>query len=328
MLNITVDGGGTKLLVLVFDENHKPLAVGRGLSVNLLFATPENVNNTIVSCINDVMEQIPDNYKESGNIVFENAYITMVGSTHILQDYLLTRSTVKNIRQFSEGETGIFAGALSDSGLLALAGTGSDCFLVKAGHTYSTIGGWGAVLGDEGSGYYLGREALIAAIRSFDKRGPKTIIEDIIVEDWKLKRMWELVKIYSSPTQRRDVALATKSLSKAIKLGDEVAINIVKKAAAELALQAITLLKREPAVMTMKMTVSGGAWKTSKIMINSFVELVKNNYPEIEFVYPHFEPVISGVIYDILKNKETIDEFTLNKLKKEFNEYVFRTDDD
>jgi N-acetylglucosamine kinase-like BadF-type ATPase len=327
MLNITVDGGGTKLLALVFDENHKPLAVGRGLSVNTLFATPEDVKNTIISCINDVLEQIPENYKMSGKIIFENAYITMVGSTHILQDYLQTRSIVKNIRGFSEGETGLFAGALSDNGLLALAGAGSDCFLVKDGHSYSMIGGWGAVLGDEGSGYYLGRETLIAAIRSFDKRGPKTLIEDIIAEDWKLGRMWELTKIYSSPTQRRDVALATKSLSKAIKLGDAVAISIVKKAAAELALQATTLLKRENIRIPLKMTVAGGAWKTTRIMINSFVELVKKDYPETEFVYPHFEPVISGVIFDILKNKP-IDEVTLNKLKTDFSNYIFKTDDD
>ena len=328
MLNITVDGGGTKLLVLVFDEKYTLLAVGKGLSVNALFATQEDVKKTIISCINDVINQIPDSYKEDGNIVFENAYITMVGSSHIFYDYLKTRSTVKNSKLFSEGETGLLAGALTDSGLLALAGTGSDCFLVNKGHAYSMIGGWGAVLGDEGSGYYLGRETLIATIRSFDKRGPKTILEDIIFKDWKLERMWDLVKIYSSPTQRRDVALATKSLSKAIKLGDEVAIKIIKHAATELALQATTLLKRAIVQMPLKMTVSGGAWKTSRIMIDSYVSLVKKDYPEIEFVYPHFEPVISGVIYDIFKNDKIIDDILLKKLENNFNDYIFKTDDD
>jgi hypothetical protein len=62
-------------------------------------------------------------------------------------------------------------------------------------------------------------------------------------------------------------------------------------------------------------------------MIESFVELVKKDYPETEFVYPHFEPVISGVIYDILKNR-LIDVVTLNKLKTDFSNYIFKTDDD
>ena len=81
--------------------------------------------------------------------------------------------TVGGHALYGEGETAL-AAAGAAYGIVAQAGTGSDAFLVQPGGQMS-IGGWGYIFGDEGSGYDIGERTLRAAIHAFDGRGPKTL---------------------------------------------------------------------------------------------------------------------------------------------------------
>src|SRR4030095_12707011 len=74
------------------------------------------------------------------------------------------------------------AGAPRQPGGGIISGTGSISYGRHARGEAARSGGWGYVLGDEGSGYWIGRAALRAVLREADKRGPETSLTEMLLE--------------------------------------------------------------------------------------------------------------------------------------------------
>ena len=74
------------------------------------------------------------------------------------------------VDEVGEYSLGLYAACLQKEAVIAISGTGSGVFYVREKAAGYGVGGWGALISDEGSGYYLGRLAALAAIRSYEKR--------------------------------------------------------------------------------------------------------------------------------------------------------------
>lgn len=121
------------------------------------------------------------------------------------------------------------------AGVALVAGTGSSAFGVGADGRSATVGGWGYLFGDEGSGYELGRLALRAVSHAADGRGPATALTDRILGALDLAEPPELLRrLYPAPPASEVAALASHVLG-AAEDGDAVARRLVADTAAELA---------------------------------------------------------------------------------------------
>ncbi len=122
-----------------------------------------------------------------------------------------------------------------EPGVLIYAGTGSVAFTIdKKGHPVR-VGGWGYLLGDEGAGYWIGREAIRAAmllIDSYEKPKGKSL------EAMTLKALnasdWEGVKSFVYGKDRSEIAALSKVVAESALNGDEKAVAIIKEAARHL----------------------------------------------------------------------------------------------
>jgi N-acetylglucosamine kinase-like BadF-type ATPase len=131
-------------------------------------------------------------------------------------------------------------------GVLVLAGTGSLAYGVNAAGQSALVGGWGYLLDDAGSGYWIGIRALAAVAQAADGRGPQTALASVLLEMLHLDKALDLVPwLYLSDTARiRAVAqLAPLVLDQAAR-GDLVAQLIVTRAVAELTHAAQTVMRR------------------------------------------------------------------------------------
>lgn len=135
-----------------------------------------------------------------------------------------------------------YLGALGDSrGAVIAAGTGSVTLAVGASEVVR-IDGWGYIMGDAGSGYWLGREALVAVMRAFDGRGPATALTGVVAADFP-----DLAQAYVDLQRDPDRIRRTASYAAHVaRLAgtDDVARGICDAAAAELALAVATGLRR------------------------------------------------------------------------------------
>jgi len=136
-----------------------------------------------------------------------------------------------------------FLGALGDRhGAVVAAGTGVVTLAVGESDT-ARVDGWGWIMGDAGSGYWIGREALDAVMRAYDGRGPATALTDAAVSRWP-----DLTQAYMALQADHDrvrvVASLAREVAEAADAGDQVARDIARRAAHELAHSARTAVGR------------------------------------------------------------------------------------
>ncbi|MBM3953282.1 MAG: N-acetylmuramic acid 6-phosphate etherase [Planctomycetes bacterium] len=128
-----------------------------------------------------------------------------------------------------------------------IAGTGSIAVARAADGTLDRAGGWGAVFGDEGSGWWVGREALAAVTAAADGRGRNTALTARLLSRYGVDRPGLLAAALSGPALPRDrVAAAAIDVVAAAAAGDGVAVRILEAAATELAALVLAVERRRP----------------------------------------------------------------------------------
>ena len=301
MYYVTADGGGTKLIAILYDENFNILSVGRAGGTNLNFRSLEDIRadmkKAAEECAGGKTDQI------------ESADFVIVGPKEEFTTALSGAAKLKNHTVLNEGQAALMAGTGEKYGLLALAGTGSDVFLLQSDHN-DFIGGWGSVLGDEGGGFDVGMQSLRAAIYAEDGRGEKTLLLPLIKEEWKLDKLWDMVeKVYHTNDQRRLVASVTRVTAKAAAMGDEIALELYRKAAYEIWRLTRVVLEKNNGHIEGKICTSGGVWKGSPVMYEEYVRLVKNEFPDAEIVKPVFDPCIGGMVWRAIERGIKKEEY-------------------
>lgn len=130
----------------------------------------------------------------------------------------------------------LVAGIGHQPGIVIVAGTGSIAYGRNAAGAAARAGGWGYVLGDEGSGYWIGRVALRAVVREADGRGPATLLTPKVLAHFGLSRASDLVhEVYGPGVRPSDIAALARHVQAAWEEGDQVAGAILDQGARELA---------------------------------------------------------------------------------------------
>ncbi|MFT4470873.1 N-acetylglucosamine kinase [Arthrobacter sulfonylureivorans] len=122
------------------------------------------------------------------------------------------------------------------TGIGVVAGTGSSVWGVNDAGEEARAGGWGHLLGDEGSGYWLGREAVRHALSRLDAGLQPDRLTALLLADCGLRKPVDLIAMFHSPqTDRRFWADKSRVVVAAAEEGEEPAAGIIDRAAADLA---------------------------------------------------------------------------------------------
>ncbi len=127
-----------------------------------------------------------------------------------------------------------FAALGAEIGAVLVAGTGSVAFGRTSDSRMVRQGGFGWQMGDEGAGYWIGREALRAMGLGVDGRGPATELQAGIMTTIGAPTVRDAVG-WSTVASPREVASLTRTVVSVAKAGDAVATDILTRAASELA---------------------------------------------------------------------------------------------
>jgi N-acetylglucosamine kinase-like BadF-type ATPase len=155
------------------------------------------------------------------------------------------------------------AGARDSPAVVIISGTGSIVYGRNASGEAARAGGWGHMIGDEGSGYWIGREALSAVMRAFDGRGPATRLTAAILSHLNVNDESRLPRIvYDREVPRMTVAAVGPMVQEAADQGDAVARRVLERAVDELVLAAQSVASRlEMRGDEFTFFLSGGAFR-------------------------------------------------------------------
>ena len=152
-LYLTVDGGGSKLIAVLYDDGLTEICRARSGGVNPTQNPLPSVKEHIADCVSQLAPHLG---------IIECADEVIAGRRELFEEELSAKTEVRRFRPIGEPQAGLFAGACRLNGLVAISGTGSDVFLIQNGKVVCTVGGWGPVMGDQGSGAWIGLQALRA----------------------------------------------------------------------------------------------------------------------------------------------------------------------
>ncbi|MET4640228.1 BadF/BadG/BcrA/BcrD ATPase family protein [Mycetocola sp. 2940] len=149
---------------------------------------------------------------------------------------------VQRVALAHDSITGYLAANGTEPGVMLAVGTGV-VVLALSETSVAKVDGWGSLLGDAGSGYWIGRAGLDAALRAFDGRAPHTSLEATAVDRFgPLDEVYMVVQ--ASPNRVSLIASFCRDVVDAASAGDETARGIVTAAANELAHSAASALLR------------------------------------------------------------------------------------
>lgn len=227
-----VDGGGSKTMAILVDERGRELGRGQAGSANYANVGLEQAKASIYQAVAAARDQA------SGPVEVRSAWIGLAGidtpqARHDFTPHL--RALAPHVLLTNDAELGL--SALPQAvGVVLIAGTGSIALGRDSHGKIQRSGGWGHILGDEGSGYALGQQALQAAVRAADGRGPSTTLLERILAYWQLANPYDLISHIYPRGDKAMIAQLSTCVLYAAREGDVVARAITHHAAEELAL--------------------------------------------------------------------------------------------
>lgn len=232
-----VDGGGSKTRAVVVDSTGAERGRGEAGSSNYQAVG-------LARAVAELQRAASEAADAAGcGLPLAGAWLGLAGMDSPSDyDALLphTRCLAASVRLTNDAEL-LLSGLEGLTGVALIAGTGAIALGRDVSGRIVRASGWGHVLGDEGSGYDLGRSALRAALRAADGRGRPTALLTAVLDAWELSAPEQILQRVYPATDKAGIARLAPLVLRCAVEGDTVAAMLVRRGAAELALAAHTI---------------------------------------------------------------------------------------
>lgn len=268
---IGIDSGGTHIEARSYDlEGNELQKASEGPGNSLIDA--EGTLTRLKSCINNLIEKHNNIYPKE--ILIGVAGVATAGNSDWIKANLSKDLDHKvSISIVNDAELALINGLKGNEGTLVIAGTGSIVF-GRINSDIVRVGGWGQVLGDEGSAYAIAVRAVKTLLNRHDQ-GIKYPLNNKILEFFEASDIAEMVRNFYS-LDREEIAKLTKVIASEAK-----AQEIFAEEASILANQVITLIKRMGENPPMELALSGSVLVKNQKYFDMVVNQIKKSFPEI-----------------------------------------------
>jgi N-acetylglucosamine kinase-like BadF-type ATPase len=294
MLVLGIDAGATKTVCLLSDESGRVVGEGRASGAN-----PQTVGQRrMTTVLHGVIEQAIDGRSDRLDAICLG--IAGADRTHGAE---VVQATVERlvpgvpVLVVNDALIALEAGAPGQAGIVVVSGTGSIAYGHDGHGRAARSGGWGHMIGDEGSGYWIGKEALVAVVRHVDGRGPHTQLTPDILAHFRVASAAALLQIvYDRDVPRREVAVLGPVVQRARDAGDAVAKQILDRAVDELVLcTAAVALRLDLGAEPFAIVLAGGAFRVVPWLTTAFMERLAARWPPARVRLLDREPALGAV---------------------------------
>jgi glucosamine kinase len=277
---LALDAGGTKTQCWVADET-RVLAKATTGTVKLMNVGEPMATDRLKALIADVLRQAG---VDAQNVKRTAVGLAGIGSESVCSwaQHVLSSAVGGELLLLGDEEIALDAAFEDGPGILVIAGTGSNIAGRCADGRMVGAGGWGPVIGDEGSGYWIGLEAIRAGLRAKD-RGVDTCLLREIQNYWKLNDLGELVA-YANAAERPAFGDLTHVVVRCAERDDALATSVLRRAGEELA-ESVSLVASKMAALgcvsseTKRVAFAGSVLGQIAAVRETFIERVHAAVP-------------------------------------------------
>lgn len=300
-LLLGIDGGQTATKALIAQTDGRVLGAGLGGPCDHFDSEggTENNRRAIVGAIDTALSAtgcapnriVAVGLGLTGIPTRSRAPENIVGMVH-------ERLSPREITVVSDYVTNLAGASGGEPGVVLIAGGGSIGYGLTAQGDEAIANGYGYLLGDEGSAYFIGLRAIAAAARAADLRGEATVLQGVVTEHFDVKRVRDLPTIiYRAGFSRERISLLAPKVAEAGRAGDAAAAAILRTAGEELALTALGVIRQLFAPGTaVGVYLTGGVFQAGELLLEPFRVLLQQEWPAADPREPRFPPAVGALI--------------------------------
>lgn len=299
-LVVGIDGGGTRTRAAVVNESGQVLGLG--------MAGPSNYDDVGIATARDHIGQAVRQAWQEAGLPPRPSDAVFLGMAGVVSE--ADRATIRQIalelglapaaqiHVDHDIRIALAGGLAGQPGIALIVGTGSSCYGRQADGRSWRAGGWGHLLDDLGSGYYLGLQAMIAAVRAADGRGPGTVLFPAVMGALKLGDIQDLMRrLYHQGLTRAEIAAMAPLVLRAAADGDVIARQIIERGADELALMVETVARQLDFLPgPVSVTVTGGLARSGPVYWGPLCAAIQRRIPASQVVEPILPPVLGAAL--------------------------------
>jgi len=222
---IGIDGGGTRTVAVVIDRSGAELGRVEG-GPSLVRRGDPTAGVSLLANLAERALTTAGKAPPARAICFALAGAGREADRIEIAAALQREALTERIRVVTDADAALYDAFENGPGILLIAGTGSIALAQSEREGTTRVGGWGALLGDEGSGYAIGLSALQAAIRAYDLRGPETRLLHALLDELELEGAPDLVD-WTARAGKDEIAALSRLVSELANSGDQVADQIL-----------------------------------------------------------------------------------------------------
>jgi N-acetylglucosamine kinase-like BadF-type ATPase len=300
---IGIDAGGTKTVCQLANETGAILQETRGPGANLQAVGELEVEKVL----HDVMERAiraagaaapgGDRRISPAAICLGIAGVDREDDAAVVGDIMRRIAHQTRVLIVNDALVALEAGVPGEPGVVIIAGTGSIAYGRNARGEAARAGGWGYILGDEGSGYWIGRTALRAVLREADRRGEPTSLTGRLLGHFNASKPQDLIhEVYYRGLRSTAIAALASHVQQAYEEGDTVAAGILDGAARELTSSAESVARRLGLLdEACTYLLAGGVFKGVPWLVGEMTRRLTAIAPKARVARLDIEPAIGAV---------------------------------
>lgn len=305
-----IDGGGSKTVCVLMDDFRQVLGRGESSASNYQTIGIEATLQSLQLAIQNAVEAaIITNTVNIKAICLGLAGVGRAADIEVakclvgeLQNHKFLPITwvlqPSNIVICNDALIALVGGIGQPVGIVVAVGTGSIFFgRNHQGHT-KRVGGWGYILGDEGSAYKIAVAGMNAALKSYDGREMSTSLVKSLKQHLELKSIEDLIElIYQQGWGVKKIAALAPIVDLAAASGDIVANKIIDDAVKELVKATSTVIE---AIFTadsvLEVVTTGSVWHARCKIHEKFAVSLGKKFPEVKVILPRYEPAYGAAL--------------------------------
>ena len=295
---LAVDGGGTKTDTICADSSGN--VVGRGLAgpTNLTSTSVGAASFNLIESIRQAVETLPES-EQSGFPILVMGLAGLDSQKEYDEAFSVFSNAIAHykIKKFilmNDSFIALQNGTDSADAVILIAGTGSICLGKNSQGQTAKVSGMDYLLADQGSGYEIGRHVLREAVKSFDGRSRKSILEELVCKHFKIATIYDLkTVVYYPPLTKIEVAELAPLCTQAYEAGDAVAKDILDWAVTAIVIM-VTTVADKLSLKKFDLVLSGAITNVVYIKENTS-KVLEEKYPEINVITPKSEPVFGAL---------------------------------
>jgi glucosamine kinase len=301
---LAMEGGGSKTRILLADDTGHIVAEERCGSSSPLYIDI----CPYAQCRRHLFDHLKHTLED------RDGRLVRMGLAGPMPTELVNRLAVEvfgpvECRRYSEGAIALALHGLQ-IGVSLVAGTGSSCRAVNESGEWVSLGGIGPQFGDEGSGYWIGREAVSAAVRAAEGRAPATALCERLLCFFQIHHITEILNFLcgNGHISVPRVAQFTSEVVAAARDGDRVALQILAEAGHALGDLVLAAARSSGiALRPVPLALTGGVFHARELVRDPMLATLHASGIQFEVMPEVFEP-IRGLLA-LLLAPETEEKF-------------------